>query len=67
MKQNKRMRQNLPNGPKASLSIKMCSADYEKNYAAWTPYAKERVYVIEGILGSPLTAFAPHCLRWKEL
>ena len=33
-------------------------SDYEKNYAAWTPYAKERVYLIEGILGSPLTAFA---------
>jgi hypothetical protein len=32
--------------------------DYEKNYAAWTPYAKERVYVIEGILGSSLTDFA---------
>jgi len=32
--------------------------DYEKNYAAWTPYAKERVYMIEGILGSPLAAFA---------
>ncbi|MEP6950684.1 MAG: S46 family peptidase, partial [Ginsengibacter sp.] len=34
------------------------TGDYEKNYAAWTPYAKERVYVIEGILGSPLTGFA---------
>ena len=33
-------------------------SDYEKNYAAWTPYAKERVYVIEGILGSSLTGFA---------
>lgn len=33
-------------------------SDYEKNYAAWTPYAKERVYVIEGISGSPLTGFA---------
>ena len=32
--------------------------DYEKNYAAWAPYAKERVYVIEGVLGSPLAAFA---------
>jgi len=32
--------------------------DYEKNYAAWTPYAKERVYLIEGILGSPLAAHA---------
>lgn len=33
-------------------------SDYEKNYAAWTPYAKERVYLNEGILGSPLTRFA---------
>ncbi|MEO6290502.1 MAG: S46 family peptidase [Ginsengibacter sp.] len=32
--------------------------DYKKNYEAWKPYAKERVYVIEGILGSPLTAYA---------
>lgn len=33
-------------------------SDYEKNYAAWTPYAKERVYLLEGILGSPLAGFA---------
>ncbi len=33
-------------------------SDYEKNYAAWTPYSKERVYVIEGILGSPLAGYA---------
>jgi V8-like Glu-specific endopeptidase len=33
-------------------------SDYEKNYAAWTPYAKERVYLIEGVLGSPLAAYA---------
>lgn len=32
--------------------------EYEKNYASWTPYAKSRVYLTEGILGSPLTAFA---------
>jgi hypothetical protein len=32
--------------------------DYEKNYAAWTPYAKQRQYLIEGTLGSPLAAFA---------
>src|SRR5665647_1449058 len=24
-------------------------SDYQKNYAAWTPYAKERVYLMEGI------------------
>lgn len=33
-------------------------ADYKTNYEAWTPYAKERVYLTEGILGSPLAAFA---------
>lgn len=33
-------------------------ADYQKNYAAWTPYSKQRQYLREGILGSPLAAFA---------
>ena len=32
--------------------------DYAANYAAWTPYAKQRQYLIEGILGSPLATFA---------
>ncbi len=33
-------------------------SDYRKNYESWTPYAKERVYLTEGILGSPLASFA---------
>ncbi|MBS1636227.1 MAG: S46 family peptidase [Bacteroidetes bacterium] len=33
-------------------------ADYQKIYDAWRPYAKQRVYLNEGILGSPLVAFA---------
>ena len=33
-------------------------SDYKKNYEAWTPYARERVYLMEGILGSPLAAYA---------
>ncbi|MFC4263004.1 S46 family peptidase [Ferruginibacter yonginensis] len=32
--------------------------DYAANYAAWTPYAKQRQYLVEGILGSPLANFA---------
>jgi len=32
--------------------------EYAKNYEAWTPYAKERVYLNEGILGSPLAKYA---------
>jgi hypothetical protein len=33
-------------------------SDWEKAYDAWRPYSKHRVYLIEGILGSPLMAFA---------
>ena len=32
--------------------------EYQKNYEAWTPYAKQRQYLNEGIFGSPLAAFA---------
>ena len=32
--------------------------DYDKAYAAWTPYSKHRQYLREGILGSPLSAFS---------
>ncbi len=32
-------------------------SEYEKNYAAWTPYSKHRQYLREGILGSPLAGF----------
>jgi hypothetical protein len=32
--------------------------EYAKNYQAWTPYSKMRQYNNEGILGSPLAAFA---------
>jgi hypothetical protein len=32
--------------------------DLDAAYAAWRPYAMERVYINEGILGSPLLAFA---------
>ncbi len=31
---------------------------YAANYAAWTPYSKQRQYLTEGIIGSPLAAFA---------
>src|SRR5690606_12889307 len=32
--------------------------DYAKIYQEWRPYAKHRIYINEGILGSPLAAFA---------
>lgn len=33
-------------------------ADYAKAYDAWRPYSKNRVFINEGIMGSPLIAFA---------
>ena len=32
--------------------------DWQKAYAQWEPYARHRMYLTEGILGSPLLAFA---------
>jgi hypothetical protein len=32
--------------------------DLDKAYAAWRPYTKHRVYINEGVMGSPLLAFA---------
>ncbi|HEX3024400.1 MAG TPA: S46 family peptidase [Chitinophagaceae bacterium] len=33
-------------------------SDYQKNYEAWRPYATQAVYMREGIMGSPLLAYA---------
>ncbi len=38
-------------------------SDYAKNYATWTPYAKEKVYLNEGILGSPMAKFASTLIK----
>ena len=37
--------------------------EYQKNYEAWTPYAKQRQYLNEGILGSPLASFAASLIQ----
>lgn len=36
--------------------------DIEKTYVAWRPYAEHRVYIREGILGSPLLMFASNMM-----
>lgn len=38
-------------------------AEYAKNYTTWTPYSKARVYLNEGILGSPLAAYASSLIK----
>jgi hypothetical protein len=37
--------------------------DYSKIYDAWRPYSKHRVYLTEGIMGSPLISYASSLQR----
>jgi hypothetical protein len=41
-------------------------SDYAKNYATWTPYSKMRQYLNEGVLGSPLAAFAASLVSLED-
>jgi hypothetical protein len=41
-------------------------AEYAKNYSDWTPYSKQRQYINEGILGSPLAAAASQLLSLED-
>lgn len=41
-------------------------ADYAKNYATWTPYSKQRQFINEGILGSPLAAFSAGLISLED-
>jgi len=42
-------------------------ADYAKNYADWTPYAKQRMYLNEGVAGSPLAGTAAGLISLETL
>ena len=41
--------------------------DYASSYASWTPYAKHRQYINEGIMGSPLMAYASSWLSVEAM
>lgn len=41
-------------------------SDYEKNYAAWTPYSKVRQYINEGIMGSSLASFTSSLISLEK-
>lgn len=42
-------------------------SDWQKAYTAWSPFAKHRVYINEGVLGSPLAAFAASLMNVERL
>jgi hypothetical protein len=41
-------------------------AEWPKIYDAWRPYAKQRMYLFEGILGSPLAKFAATLIKLEN-
>lgn len=41
-------------------------SDWSKAYEAWRPYAKHRQFINEGILGSPLIAYASSLLQLEK-
>jgi hypothetical protein len=41
-------------------------SDWKKAYEAWTPYARHRQYLNEGIMGSPLAAFAASLMQLER-
>ncbi|MGN7822115.1 S46 family peptidase [Chitinophaga sp. 22536] len=40
--------------------------DYAAAYKAWSPYAKHRVYLMEGVLGSPVAAYAASLMALEK-
>jgi hypothetical protein len=56
--QKKKYEEEFAKWAKGKAAYENLFVEYEKNYAAWTPYSKHRQYIREGILGSPLSAFA---------
>ena len=41
-------------------------AEYARNYTAWTPYSKQRQYINEGVVGSPLIAAAAGLISLED-
>lgn len=41
-------------------------AEYAQNYANWTPYSKQRQYINEGVVGSPLIAAAAGLISLED-
>ena len=55
--------QTFINWAKGKPAYENIFTEYAKNYQTWTPYSKLRQYINEGIMGSPLTAFAASMIK----
>ena len=56
--QKKKFEDDFLNWAKGKQDFENIFTEWAKAYDAWRPYSKHRVYINEGILGSPLMAFA---------
>ena len=63
MDKRKKPKKHLSTWAKGKPEYQNIFADWEKAYDAWRPYAKQRMYINEGIFGSPLIAFAASLLQ----
>ena len=61
--QKKSFEENFRAWAKGKPEYENILSDWEKAYAAWRPYSMHRVYMNEGIFGSPLIAFASSLLQ----
>jgi Peptidase S46 len=64
--QKQKIEQAFINWSKGKPEYENIFSEYEKNYAAWTPYVKHRQYMREGVLGSPIAAFAGTLLQVED-
>ncbi len=62
--QKQKAEQNFMAWAKGKTAYENIFTDYGKNYNEWRPYAMQAVYMREGIMGSPLLAYAA---SWNSL
>jgi V8-like Glu-specific endopeptidase len=61
--QKKAFEQKFTTWAKGKPEYENIFSDWGKAYEAWKPYAKHRQYMIEGVSGSPLIAFASSLMQ----
>ena len=64
--QKKKAEQQFAAWAKGKPEYENIFSDWEKAYDAWRPYSKHRVYMNEGIYGSPLIMFAGSLLQLEK-
>ncbi len=64
--QKKKFEENFQSHAKGKAEYETLFSEYEKTYKDWTPYAKLRVYMNEGVLGSPLITFSASLLALER-